>query len=87
MNVFDSKLWLVIGIPTVPRRNDTDYLTPTLASVLDELPLNPGDSLYNRVKIIVMNNRPNDHIVYTKVKLVSVARLSDLTFHSCFVIV
>jgi len=57
----------VIGIPTVPRRNGTDYLTRTLASLLEELPLDPTDVLFRRVKVIVMNNRPGNHSAWSKV--------------------
>lgn len=59
----------VIGIPTVPRRNGTDYLTRTLASLLEELPLDPTDVLFRRVKVIVMNNRPGNHSAWSKVAL------------------
>jgi hypothetical protein len=33
-----SSAWLVIGIPTVPRRGGVDYLSDTLVSLLAELP-------------------------------------------------
>ena len=62
-----EKLWLTIGIPTVPRIGNTDYLTQTLSSALEELPLNPSAVLYKRVKIVVMNNRPGNHSVFDQV--------------------
>lgn len=62
-----GKYWLVVGIPTVPRRNDTDYLSRTLSSLLEELPLDPTDVLYARVRVIVMNNRPGNHTTWSRV--------------------
>ena len=43
----DSRRWLTIGIPTVPRRgaggaNATTYLTATLESLMEELPADPS---------------------------------------------
>ena len=59
-----GKYWLSIGIPTVPRKDDTDYLTRTLSTLLEELPLDPTDILYAKVKVIVMNNRPSNHTAW-----------------------
>ncbi len=52
--------WLVIGIPTVPRRGGVDYLSATLASLLAELPsadASTGGDPFGpgAVKIVVMN--------------------------------
>ncbi len=62
------KAWLTIGIPTVPRKNGADYLTLTLESLLEELPLDASDPLYGRVQVIVMNNRPGNHSVFYKAR-------------------
>ncbi|BDA42972.1 hypothetical protein COCOBI_03-8650 [Coccomyxa sp. Obi] len=62
------KAWLTIGIPTVPRKNGAAYLTLTLDSLLEELPLDGSDPLYGRVRVIVMNNRPGNHTVFYKVR-------------------
>lgn len=59
--------WLVVGIPTVPR--EVDYLTPTLAALLNELPDNFGqDSPEEKVKVVVMNNNPGNHSVFYQLK-------------------
>ena len=63
-----SMAWLAIGIPTVPRHNNTDYLTPTLEYLLSELPSEPTDPLFDKVRVLVMNNKPGQHSVYAKVQ-------------------
>lgn len=60
--------WLAIGIPTVPRHNDTDYLTATLGYLFSELPSDSTDPLFDKVRVIVMNNKPGQHPVYDKVQ-------------------
>ena len=45
------KAWLAIGIPSAPRRDGaTDYLSPTVESLVAELPIDPTDPLYGRVR-------------------------------------
>lgn len=63
-----SLAWLAIGIPTIPRHNDTDYLTSTLEYLLSELPSDSKDPLFDKVRVIVMNNSPGQHLVYAKVQ-------------------
>lgn len=46
-----SKPWLTIGIPTFPRKEHYDYLTPTLASLLEELPLDSSDPFFGRIQV------------------------------------
>ena len=77
-----SKAWLAIGIPTFPRHNDTDYLTSTLDSLLSELPSEPADPFHDRIHVLVMNNKPGQHPVYTKVqrRIQQGARDPDDTF-------
>ena len=58
-----------MGIPTVPRRNEADYLTRTLETLLQELPSDSTDPLYARVRVLVMNNRPGNHSVFYAVRL------------------
>lgn len=65
--IFAGKHWLTIGIPTIPRKDNTDYLSRTLSTLLEELPQDPTDLLYRRVKVIVMNNRPGNHTAWEKV--------------------
>mmetsp|Transcript_35408 Transcript_35408/g.59675 ORF Transcript_35408/g.59675 Transcript_35408/m.59675 type:complete len:456 (-) Transcript_35408:522-1889(-) len=59
-----AKTWLFLGIPTVPRRNDVDYLGETLSSLVDQLPSDAVDPFANKVKVVVMNNKPGTHKVY-----------------------
>lgn len=53
-----KKPWLVIGIPSVGRRNGLDYLNPTLDYLLEQLPPKErtSDPMHGRVLIVVMNN-------------------------------
>ncbi len=68
VNATERRAWLTIGIPTVPRKTGADYLTLTLESLLEELPLDKSDPLYGRVRVLVMNNRPGNHTVFYKVR-------------------
>lgn len=61
------KAWLTVGIPTVPRKNDADYLSTTLESLLEELHMDITNPLYARVKVLVMNNQPGNHSIFYKV--------------------
>ncbi|KAK9919149.1 hypothetical protein WJX75_009727 [Coccomyxa subellipsoidea] len=63
-----EKAWLTVGIPTVPRKNEADYLTRTLESLLEELPLDSTDPMYANVRIVVMNNQKGNHSVFYKVR-------------------
>ncbi|CAL5222351.1 g4702 [Coccomyxa viridis] len=60
----EEKVWLTVGIPTVPRKTGADYLTRTLETLLEELPADDTDPLYGRVRVLVMNNRPGNHSVF-----------------------
>ncbi|EIE24399.1 hypothetical protein COCSUDRAFT_61824 [Coccomyxa subellipsoidea C-169] len=68
VNATERRAWLTIGIPTVPRKTGADYLTLTLESLLEELPLDGSDPLYGRVRVLIMNNRPGNHTVFYKVR-------------------
>ena len=61
-------VWLTIGIPTIPRHSHTDYLTPTLKYLMAELPSDPTDPFFGKVKVLVMNNLPGQHPVFDKVQ-------------------
>ena len=50
--------WLVIGIPTVPRRNDLDYISGALDTLVRALPATPADPLWRRVVVLLMSNAP-----------------------------
>jgi hypothetical protein len=65
--------WLVIGIPTVARRNNEDYLLKSLQKLADQLPLDSHDILYEQIIISIINVQvdadPNrKHIIYEKAK-------------------
>ncbi len=64
----EEKVWLTVGIPTVPRKTGADYLTRTLETLLEELPADDTDPLYGRVRVLVMNNRPGNHSVFYAVR-------------------
>ena len=71
-----SLAWLAIGIPTVPRHNATDYLTSTLEHLLSELTLDRSDPFFDKVRVLVMNNKPGQHSVFAKVlQLVQLASI------------
>lgn len=53
--------WLVIGIPTIPRKDNIDYLSRTLAALVAELPRLRTDPLFELIRIVVMNNKPGEH--------------------------
>lgn len=63
------KAWLTVGIPTVPRKNNADYLSTALESLLEELHMDLTDPLYARVKVLVMNNQPGNHSIFYKVPI------------------
>lgn len=67
-NTNTGKPWLTIGMTTVPRRSRADYLSRTLETLMEELPLDPTDPLYARVNVLVMNNRPGNHSVFAQVQ-------------------
>jgi hypothetical protein len=60
--------WLTIGIPTVPRKNNPDYLMRTVKAITNQLPTRPDEALYCRVMVVVMNNRPGTHSQFEDVK-------------------
>ena len=63
-----TKAWLIVGLPTVPRRGDVDYLSPTLASFLAQMPDDPSDPFFGRVRVVVMNMRPGKHTAFDACK-------------------
>ncbi|CAM9352653.1 unnamed protein product, partial [Ectocarpus fasciculatus] len=62
----EASKWLVIGIPTVARPNNEDYLLKTLAAMAAQFPDNPSDLYYHQVLVVVVNVQspelnPNPH--------------------------
>ena len=70
---FDNKVWLTVGLPTVPRKGGVDYLTPTIKSFLEQISDDPADPLYGKLRIVVMNMRPGEHPLFDKVRDVVLA--------------
>lgn len=66
----NNNKWLTIGIPTIGRRNNEDYLLQTLSSLVDQLPSEPTDLFYNNVLIVVVNlqTNPLEHQRYQEAK-------------------
>eukprot|EP00741_Cyanophora_paradoxa_P005004 tig00000842_g4851.t1 len=60
--------WLVIGMPSVPRAGDIDYLVPTLDSILDQLPGDASHPFYDSVRVVVVNMRPGEHKVFERAR-------------------
>lgn len=57
----DPNPWLVIGIPTIVREENVEYLTETLNALISKLPSLPNDPLFDKIRIVVMNNEPGKH--------------------------
>lgn len=51
--------WLVIGIPTVARLHEEEYLLQSLEVLAAQLPAEPSDLLYGRVLVSVLNVQLN----------------------------
>ena len=60
--------WLIIGIPTVPRPNNVDYISGALNSIIDALPTSPMHPLYRRVSVLLMNNRMQGHLRFQQLR-------------------
>lgn len=60
--------WLVIGIPSAPRRGSPPYLQQTLESLLAEFPDEATDPLYGKVRVIVMDVAPGQNHAVTALR-------------------
>ena len=60
--------WLLIGIPTVPRPSGTEYLSTTLAHVVEAMPDDPADPMHGQIRCLVVNMRPGKHAAFEKLK-------------------
>jgi hypothetical protein len=62
--------WIVIGIPSVSRKDGLDYLNPALDYIAEQLPdpyKRPGELFVDRVKILVLSNsRESAHPAFEK---------------------
>lgn len=63
-----SGVWLTVGLPTVPRRNSVDYLTPTIESFLGQIPDDELHPLYGKVRVVIMNMRPGNHPIFERAR-------------------
>ena len=63
-----TRRWLTIGIPTVPRKGDPDYLRQTVEAIILQLPTSTDDVLYGQVMVVVLNNRPGQHTLFDQVR-------------------
>ncbi len=72
--VVNNHVWMMIAIPTVHREGQ-DYLNPTLAAILQQLPPDARHPLHGAVRIVVADNTHGDtqHVAFEKAK----AALSD----------
>lgn len=68
----DKGLWLIIGIPTVARRNNEGYLLEALKDMSRQLPTDPTDLMYGHVLIVVCNmeHRGKPHQRYEEAKAI-----------------
>lgn len=64
-------LWLIIGIPTVSRRNNEAYLLDALKDMSRQLPTEPTDLMYGHILIVVCNmeHRGHSHQRYEEAKV------------------
>ena len=60
--------WLTIGIPTVPRKGNPDYLSQTVDAIIGQLPTRSDDPFYAKVLVVILNNRPQQHPVFDEVR-------------------
>jgi len=64
-----KQVWMMVAIPTVHREGQ-DYLNPTLASILQQLPRAPGHPLHGTLRIVVADNSRSTvrHSAFEKAK-------------------
>jgi len=53
--------WLVIGIPTVPRRKGADYLSSALRRLVEHFPSVRTDPMFERIRVVVFNSKKSSH--------------------------
>lgn len=70
LRIEKSSKWLVIGIPTVSRPNNEDYLMQTLVSISNQLPSDPKDLLFARVLVVIVKLNDASHLRYDEAKAI-----------------
>ena len=63
-----GRRWLTIGIPTVPRRGNPDYLQRTVSAIISQLPTRSDDPLFGRVVVVILNNIPGEHALFDELR-------------------
>ncbi len=63
-----SNRLLTIGIPTVPREGNPNYLSQTLNAIINQLPIRSDDPLYRSIIVLVLNNQPGEHQEFEDVR-------------------
>ena len=56
-----AQRWMTIGIPTVARVHNEDYLLKTLSALEQEFTSNPADLMYTQVQVLVVNIQGKGH--------------------------
>ena len=65
----EDRIWLAVGINTVPRKNNAAYLLHTLQSFSDQLSSDPIDPVSNySVGVHTVNYAPGQHTVFKHAK-------------------
>jgi hypothetical protein len=67
-NIIEEKKWLIIGIPTVPRTGDPDYLLKTLNAIDKSITKEKEDPFFNKIKIVIINHKPKQHKIFNTAK-------------------
>jgi len=62
--------WLVIGIPTVGRKNNEDYLLTSLATIAEQLPIDSSDLLYHKILLVIVNMQGVGHTRFEEAKTI-----------------
>eukprot|EP00455_Lapot_gusevi_P039690 TRINITY_DN4455_c0_g1_i2.p1 TRINITY_DN4455_c0_g1~~TRINITY_DN4455_c0_g1_i2.p1 ORF type:complete len:424 (-),score=68.11 TRINITY_DN4455_c0_g1_i2:169-1440(-) len=60
--------WLIIGIPTIARSDNADYLSQTLDHICRQLPTDPKDPLFRQVQVVITKMKSDPHPVFEKAK-------------------
>ena len=60
LNIKSPDKWLVIGIPTISRANNEDYLLQSLATFADQLPSSESDLMYGQILMIIVNMQSSE---------------------------
>lgn len=66
----NERYWLVIGIPTVSRSSNQDYLLTALSDIHKALPSDTSDPMFRKILVIVanMNSKQKVHSRYQEAK-------------------